>query len=92
MMLLHEVDKPGSDVDEYVESLDAILAHKMELIAGLRGRLFSFREHLKEEEFLSKKFYEQRAEVLDVFDLNDNDILNKNGEEDQLLSDLPKQL
>lgn len=22
MMLLHEVDKPGSDVDEYVESLD----------------------------------------------------------------------
>jgi len=91
MMLLHEVDKPGSDVDEYVESLDAILAHKMELIAGLRGRLFSFREHLKEEEFLSKKFYEQRAEVLDVFDLNDNDILNKNGEDEELLSDLPKQ-
>jgi len=87
MMLLHEVDKPGSDVDEYVESLDAILAHKMELIAGLRGRLLSFREHLKEEEFLSKKFYEQRAEVLDVFDLND-DILNKNGEV-QLLDDLP---
>ncbi len=32
MMLLHEVDKPGSDVDEYVESLDSILLHKLELI------------------------------------------------------------
>ena len=89
MMLLHEVDKPGSDVDEYVDSLDAILAHKMDLVAGLRNRLLKFREHLKEEELLSKKFYEQRAEVLDVFDLNDNDFLNKNGEV-QLLDDLPK--
>ena len=88
-MLLHEVDKPGSDVDEYVDSLDAILAHKMDLVAGLRNRLLKFREHLKEEELLSKKFYEQRAEVLDVFDLNDNDFLNKNGEV-QLLDDLPK--
>jgi len=90
MMLLHEVDKPGSDVDEYVDSLDAILAHKMELISGIRNRLISFKEHLKEEEHLSKKFYEQRAEVLDVFDLNDNDILNKNGDL-QLLDDLPQQ-
>ena len=35
-MLLHEVDKPGSDVDEYVESIDAILGHKLELINSLR--------------------------------------------------------
>lgn len=39
MMLLHEVDKPGSDVDEYVISLDAIMAHKMEIISMLRKRL-----------------------------------------------------
>ena len=32
MMLLHEVDKPGSDVDEYVSSLDSILRHKIEAI------------------------------------------------------------
>ena len=32
MMLLHEVDKPGSDVDEYVSSLDSILRHKIEVI------------------------------------------------------------
>jgi kinesin family protein 2/24 len=87
MMLLHEVDKPGSDVDEYVDSLDAILLHKIEIINILRGRLVSFREHLREEEILSKKFYEQRAEILDVFDLNDSDI-NRN-EEMQLLDNLP---
>ncbi len=69
-MLLHEVDKPGSDVDEYVESLDGILGHKLDLISGLRQRLVVFRSHLKEEETLSKKFYEQRALILDVFDLN----------------------
>lgn len=90
MMLLHEVDKPGSDVDEYVESLDALLAHKMELIANLRNRVVSFKNHLKEEELLSKKFYEQRAEVLDVFDLNDADMLNK-GDDLDLLDDLPRQ-
>lgn len=58
MMLLHEVDKPGSDVDEYVTNLDSILAHKVELISNLRGRLKTFKDHLKEEETLSKKFYE----------------------------------
>jgi len=87
MMLLHEVDKPGSDVDEYVESLDAILAHKMEIISLLRGRLYNFKEHLREEEILSKKFYEQRAEVLDVFDLGDREGFNN--DDMQLLDNLP---
>lgn len=36
MMLLHEVDKPGSDIEEYVGSLDSILHHKMELISVIR--------------------------------------------------------
>lgn len=88
-MLLHEVDKPGSDVDEYVDSIEAILAHKMEIISLLRGRLSNFREHLKEEELLSKKFYEQRAEVLDVFDLNDKDGFNN--DDMQLLANLPQE-
>lgn len=34
MVLLHEVDKPGSDVEQYVKSLDSILVHKMELISN----------------------------------------------------------
>ena len=52
MMLLHDVDKPGSDIEEYVNSLDAILLHKMELIGLVRQRLIDFYKHLKLEENL----------------------------------------
>ena len=88
MLLLHEVDKPGSDVDEYVESLDALLSHKMEIISVLKSRLHQFKDHLKEEELLSKKFYEQRSAMLDVFDLNSGGNIGTN-DELQLLDDLP---
>eukprot|EP01016_Furgasonia_blochmanni_P035486 TRINITY_DN3936_c0_g1_i2.p2 TRINITY_DN3936_c0_g1~~TRINITY_DN3936_c0_g1_i2.p2 ORF type:complete len:104 (+),score=24.55 TRINITY_DN3936_c0_g1_i2:242-553(+) len=91
MVLMNEVDKPGSDVDEYVESLDALLTHKMEIISVLKNRLANFRGNLREEEMLSKKFYDQRNE-LDVFDLNNN-TNNPNINNDlQLLDDLPMQL
>ena len=63
MLLLHEVDKPGSDVEEYIASLDAILLHKMDLIVSLRKKLGQFHQHLKHEETLSKKFYEQKEDV-----------------------------
>lgn len=36
MMLLHDVDKPGSDIEEYVSSLDTLLLHKMEMISVVR--------------------------------------------------------
>ena len=90
MVLLHDVDKPASDIDEYVDSLDAILAHKLELITVLRTRLVKFKEHLREEEMLSKKFYEQRNEVMDIFDLNTNVSDNFKNEDMQLLDDLHK--
>jgi hypothetical protein len=32
MVLLNEVDKPGSDVEEYVTNLDQMLLKKMQLI------------------------------------------------------------
>jgi hypothetical protein len=69
MMLVHEVDKPGSDVDEFVDNLDALLLHKMELINLLRTKLLTFKQHLKEEDMLSKRFYEKKSEVMDIFDL-----------------------
>jgi len=85
MVLLHEVDKPASDVDEYVDSLDAMLSHKLEMIEMLKGKLHNFRSHLKEEESLSKKFHEQKNEMMDIFDLNNE----SDKEEDvQLLSNL----
>ncbi len=63
-MLLHEVDKPGSDIEEYVSSLDAILLHKMELISVVRQRLLDFYTHLKMEENL-QKLYQTKQAVLD---------------------------
>ena len=86
MVLLNEVDKPASDIDEYVDSLDAILAHKMEMISLLRSNLHKFRGHLREEEALSKKFHEQKTEMMDIFDLNAPD--NLKNDEMQLLDDL----
>ena len=93
MMLLHEVDKPGSDVEEYIASLDAILAHKVELIQVVRGRLTAFNQHLKQEEELSRRFYEEQQHVQkdeevfgDVFDLEEqNDPMLH---EDMLLDNL----
>lgn len=78
-MLLHEVDKPGSDIEEYVSSLDAILFHKMELISVIRQRLLDFYTHLKMEENLQKLYQTKQAimdgdqnlvEQLDDFDNN----------------------
>ena len=37
MIILHEVDKPGSDVDHYVDNLDGLLGNKVNLIQSLRG-------------------------------------------------------
>jgi len=64
MMLLHEVDKPGSDIEEYVSSLDAILLHKMEMISVIRQRLLDFYTHLKMEENL-QKLYQTKQAILD---------------------------
>lgn len=68
-MLLHEVDKPGSDIEEYVSSLDAILLHKMELISVVRQRLVDFYTHLKMEENL-QKLYQTKQSVMDGQDGN----------------------
>lgn len=85
MQLLNEVDKPASDIDEYVNNLEAVLNHKIDLITQVKSKLVAFREHLREEELLSKKFYEQRNEVMDIFDLNAH---NDNLRQDDLLEDL----
>jgi len=86
MVLLNEVEKPASDIDEYVDSLDTILAHKVEMINLLRSKLQVFKGHLREEEALSKKFHEQKNEMMDIFDLNSAD--NFKNDELQLLDDL----
>lgn len=71
MMLLHEVDKPGSDIEVYVSSLDAILLHKMELISVVRQRLVDFYTHLKMEENLQKLYQTKQSMVDPESNLND---------------------
>lgn len=61
MLLLHEVDKPGSDVEEYVSSLDAILKHKLDIIQVVRNKLNNFKEYLRQEKELSSQFNKEQS-------------------------------
>ena len=56
MQLLNEVDKPGSDVEEYAKNLDKVLLDKIKIISGLRDQLLQFYGHLKSEEQMSKLY------------------------------------
>lgn len=56
MNILNEVDKPGSDIDLYVNSLDKLLIEKQNKIVNIRNKLFSLYSKLKDEEVLSSKF------------------------------------
>merc|ERR1712039_813593 len=56
MVHLNNVDRPGSDVDAYVAGLDRILELKAQHIGDVKRRLDLFKEHLTQEDTLSKKF------------------------------------
>lgn len=43
MMLLNEVEKPGSHIDEYLENLEEVLDHKAILIADLKTQIKNFK-------------------------------------------------
>jgi len=91
MSLLKDVEQPASDIDEYVDTLDNILAHKVEMINMLRAKLHKFKSNLKEEQALSKKFNEHKNEMnqmMDIFDLNTEEHFKS--DEMQLLEDLPQ--
>ncbi len=53
MMMLHMVDKPGSDVELYVSNLSEILNNKKLMITSLMRKLNNFQSKLKDEEVLS---------------------------------------
>ena len=56
MQLLNAVDKPGSDVEQYVKGLDRVLLKKMQIISDVRERMLNFYSHLKTEEHMSKLY------------------------------------
>ena len=53
MKFLHEVDKPGSDIEEYTSNLDKLLINEINKITQLRKKLNKFRIMLKDEETLA---------------------------------------
>ncbi len=71
MSLINEVDKPGSEIENYVSSLDKVLAEKVDKINSLRSRLQKFNILLKDEGALSSKF--NSYENFEVYDIPKNE-------------------
>lgn len=80
MGLINDVDKPGSDIENYVVTLDKLLADKVDRINSLRARLHNFNVMLKDEEALANKF-SNTNDVLGVYDLSKKDFRNLDDEE-----------
>ncbi|KAI0504278.1 hypothetical protein KFK09_015230 [Dendrobium nobile] len=55
MNLLEEVDRPGSQIDNYVSQLSFLLSRKAAGLVSLQARLARFQHRLKEHEILSRK-------------------------------------
>jgi kinesin family protein 2/24 len=54
MAMLQEVDQPGSSIDQYVDSLEAVLAQKMDAIRKLQNHLERFKSKLRQEDLMSR--------------------------------------
>ena len=80
MNFLHEVDKPGSNIEEYTNNLDKLFLKEIETITNLRKRLNKFRIMLKDESALANLFDDEEIILgndegfdknsIDSFDLN----------------------
>ena len=70
MNLINEVDKPGSDIENYVVNLDKVLLDKVSRINDIRQRLKKFRIMLKDEEALSAKFINSN-DFIDMYEKNE---------------------
>ena len=62
----HEVNLPGSDVEEYIVSLNQLLTQKQNEIGELKGLISKFHGHIKQEQDLSQKFYSLQEENADI--------------------------
>ena len=84
---MENLDKPGSDIDIYTESLAEILRNQMEEIKKLNDRLTKFKIMIKDEDVLAEKLEEKENEF--EYDDNDDIINNSNhhNEKDSLDSD-----
>ena len=58
MKFIHEVDKPGSDIEEYINNLDKLLVQEIQTITNLRKKLIKFHIMIKDENALANLFGE----------------------------------
>ncbi len=88
MNLINEVDKPGSDIENYVVNLDKVLLEKMKNINQIRQRLKKFRIMLKDEEAISANFMNSN-DFIDSYEKNEKknsyDLLKDEIEKDNFL-------
>lgn len=88
MNLINEVDKPGSDIENYVVNLDKVLLEKMKNIDQIRQRLKKFRIMLKDEEAISANFMNSN-DFIDSYEKNEKknsyDLLKDEIEKDNFL-------
>lgn len=66
------MEKPGSDIEHYVENLCTILENKRNQIGLLKQGLDDFKQHLLEEQILSMHCSE-RQQVGDEQDIEEGD-------------------
>ena len=82
MNCVHEVDKPGSDIEMYTVNLDKLLQKEIQNITNLRNRLNKFRIMLKDENALSNLLGDDDEEILlgmeEGFDKNSIDGFDSN--------------
>ena len=77
--MLNEVDKPGSDIDDYIMSLEKMLAEKLKSIHGLQNRIAEFKSNLDEERVVNEKIQNKRRNSsFEVMDLAQDDDLEFN--------------
>ena len=80
MNYIHQVDKPGSNIELYTSNLDKLLAKEIETITSLKNRLNKFRIMLKDESALANLFEDEEIilgaddgleqKSIDSFDFN----------------------
>lgn len=63
MAMLQEVDQPGSSIDQYVDSLEAVLAQKMDGIRKLQSRLDRFKGKLRQEDLMSRTVQKKQSTI-----------------------------
>ena len=80
MNYIHQVDKPGSNIELYTSNLDKLLAKEIETITSLKNRLNKFRIMLKDVSALTNLFEDEEIilgaddgleqKSIDSFDFN----------------------